>query len=72
MLRQIPGAELLERLAGQEWEGDVIVEISTRRARSESEREDDLAESLAFARLNLAAPARPSGGGDDHRPAGSR
>jgi sugar phosphate isomerase/epimerase len=53
-----PCAELLERLADEAWDGEVIVEISTRRARSESEREDDLAQSLAFARLNLTAPAK--------------
>jgi sugar phosphate isomerase/epimerase len=51
-----PCAELLERLADEDWAGEVIVEISTRRAGSSTEREDDLAESLAFARLNLVAP----------------
>jgi sugar phosphate isomerase/epimerase len=59
-----PCAELLERFADEEWAGEVIVEISTRRARSPAEREDDLAESLAFARLNLVAPAGgPAGSG---------
>ncbi|GMA87794.1 hypothetical protein GCM10025868_30440 [Angustibacter aerolatus] len=38
----------------------MVVEITTRRARSAQEREDDLAESLAFARLNLAAAGAPS------------
>ncbi|GAB3686520.1 sugar phosphate isomerase/epimerase family protein [Angustibacter aerolatus] len=57
---RMPAAELLERLAAQQWEGEVVVEITTRRARSAQEREDDLAESLAFARLNLAAAGAPS------------
>jgi sugar phosphate isomerase/epimerase len=63
-----PCAQLLERLAGDEWAGEVIVEISTRRARSTAEREDDLAESLAFARLNLAAPAERAVGRDGQQP----
>jgi hypothetical protein len=37
----------------------VVVEVTTRRARSREEREDDLAEALAFARLNLAAAREP-------------
>jgi hypothetical protein len=57
-----PCAELLERLADSDWGGEVIVEISTRRAASTAEREDDLAQSLAFARLNLVAPSGRSGG----------
>jgi sugar phosphate isomerase/epimerase len=52
-----PCAELLERLATRDWHGEVIVEISTRRAHTDAEREDDLSQSLAFARLNLTAPA---------------
>ena len=47
--------ELLERLAGRGWSGNVVVEVSTRRLRTREEREADLAEALAFARLNLAA-----------------
>jgi sugar phosphate isomerase/epimerase len=50
-----PCAELLERLAARDWDGNVVVEVSTRRLRSREEREADLAEALAFARLNLAA-----------------
>ena len=53
-----PCAELLERLAGRGWDGNVVVEVSTRRAGSLAEREADLAEALAFARLNLVAAAR--------------
>jgi sugar phosphate isomerase/epimerase len=52
-----PCAELLERLAAQGWGGNVVVEVSTRRAVDLAEREADLAEALAFARLNLVAAA---------------
>ena len=52
-----PCAELLERLAAQGWAGNVVVEVSTRRAVDLAEREADLAEALAFARLNLVAAA---------------
>ena len=54
-----PCAELLERLASTGWTGNVVVEVSTRRASSSDERESDLAEALAFTRLNLAAAADP-------------
>jgi sugar phosphate isomerase/epimerase len=50
-----PCAEVLEVLARQDFSGSVVVEVSTRRL-SEEQREADLAESLAFARLHLAAP----------------
>jgi sugar phosphate isomerase/epimerase len=52
-----PCAQLLERLAATSFEGTVVVEVNTRRAESRADREADLAESLAFTRLNLAAPA---------------
>ncbi|OAA26414.1 sugar phosphate isomerase/epimerase [Frankia sp. EI5c] len=52
-----PCAELLERLAVNGFDGTVVVEINTRRAESRDHREADLAEALAFTRLNLAAPA---------------
>jgi sugar phosphate isomerase/epimerase len=52
-----PCAELLERLAGNGFDGTVVVEINTRRAESRAQRETDLAEALAFTRLNLAAPS---------------
>jgi sugar phosphate isomerase/epimerase len=55
-----PCAELLEALAVQGFSGSVVVEVSTRRA-SEEQREADLAESLAFARLHLATAAVPPG-----------
>ncbi len=50
-----PCAELLEGLAVQGFEGLVIVEVNTRKAEDRAEREADLAEALAFTRLNLAA-----------------
>jgi sugar phosphate isomerase/epimerase len=55
-----PAGEILERLAAQRYAGQVVVEINTRRATGRDQRIDDLAESLAFARLHLAA-ARPAG-----------
>ncbi|MEV5707736.1 sugar phosphate isomerase/epimerase [Actinoallomurus sp. NPDC052274] len=52
-----PCAQMLERLAAQRYTGQVVVEINTRRATDREQRESDLAESLAFARLHLAAAA---------------
>jgi sugar phosphate isomerase/epimerase len=52
-----PCAELLEWLAATGFDGTVVVEINTRRSESRADREADLAEALAFTRLNLAAPA---------------
>jgi sugar phosphate isomerase/epimerase len=49
-----PCAEVLETLAAQQFSGSIVVEVSTRRL-SPLEREIDLAEALAFARLHLAA-----------------
>lgn len=54
-----PCAELLERLAGADFAGLVVVEVNTRRAETRADREADLAEALAFTRLNFAAPAHP-------------
>lgn len=53
-----PCAELLGFLAVQQFSGSVVVEVSTRRTEGE-QRETDLAESLAFARLHLATAAAP-------------
>jgi sugar phosphate isomerase/epimerase len=50
-----PCAQLLERLATRGYRGHIIVEINTRRAVGREERIADLAEALAFARLNFAA-----------------
>jgi sugar phosphate isomerase/epimerase len=49
-----PCAEFLEMLASQGFSGAVVVEVGTRRL-TEDQRDLDLAESLAFARLHLAA-----------------
>jgi sugar phosphate isomerase/epimerase len=49
-----PCAEFLELLAGRSFDGSVVVEVSTRRLDHE-QREVDLAEALAFARLHLAS-----------------
>ena len=51
-----PCEELLEGLAGRGFDGLVVVEVNTRKADDRVEREADLAEALAFTRLNLAAP----------------
>ena len=50
-----PCGAVLGYLAEQSWAGTVVVEVNTRRARSREQRVGDLAESLAFARLHLAA-----------------
>lgn len=49
-----PCAEALERLAERGFSGDIVVEVGTRKL-SEEQRETDLAEALAFARLHFAA-----------------
>jgi sugar phosphate isomerase/epimerase len=52
--------ELLEHLAREKYAGSIVLEINTRRAASRAAREADLAESLAFTRLYLAAADEPS------------
>jgi sugar phosphate isomerase/epimerase len=52
-----PCAALLESLSGRGFTGSIAVEVSTRRASSRSEREADLAETLAFARTHLSTPS---------------
>jgi hypothetical protein len=47
---------VLESLAATAYAGHVVVEVATRRA-TEAQRELDLAEALAFARLHLATSA---------------
>lgn len=49
-----PCAAVLEHLAQGGFAGAVVVEVNTRRCRTRDERELDLAEALAFARLHLA------------------
>jgi sugar phosphate isomerase/epimerase len=53
-------AEVLELLAKRDFDGSIVAEINTRRSASRTEREADLVETLAFARLNFAAPVVPS------------
>jgi sugar phosphate isomerase/epimerase len=48
-----PCAELLDTLAAQQFDGQVVVEVSTRKAAGRQEREDDLVAALAFARSHL-------------------
>lgn len=50
-----PCAEVLDGLARGNFQGDVVLEVSTRRAADRSAREADLAEALAFARRHLAS-----------------
>ncbi len=54
-----PVADVLEGLAARGFGGTVVVEVSTRKAANRAEREADLAEALAYARLHLAAPPEP-------------
>lgn len=55
-----PCAEVCHRLGATGFGGTVVVEISTRRARTRHERLDALAESLLFARLHLGSDLRRS------------
>ena len=57
-----PCADVLERLARRGFSQTVILEVNTRRAANREAREADLAEGLAFARLNLAVAAQPLAG----------
>ncbi|SEC30339.1 Sugar phosphate isomerase/epimerase [Nocardioides exalbidus] len=57
--RGVMGAQaFLEHLAAQDFGGHVVLEINTRRAANRAEREDDLRESLEFAREHLGLPPR--------------
>ena len=51
---------VLQYLAEQDFSGHIVIEVNLRRSVSRAQREADLAESLAFARLHLAAPVYPS------------
>jgi sugar phosphate isomerase/epimerase len=48
-----PCAELLRGLAARGFDGTVVLEVSTRRAASQEERERDLAEAIDFTRRHL-------------------
>lgn len=54
-----PCGEVLETLAADGFDGVVVVEVTTRKAANRTERERDLVEALAYARLHLdvVAPA---------------
>jgi sugar phosphate isomerase/epimerase len=51
-----PCDKVLQSLASRGFTGLVAVEVATRRARSRSEREADLADALEFARTHLEVP----------------
>lgn len=53
-----PCADILQTLAARDFTGNVIVEVSTRRAADRDERERDLAEALAFCRRYLSRAAQ--------------
>ncbi|MFC3994546.1 sugar phosphate isomerase/epimerase family protein [Nocardiopsis sediminis] len=53
-----PCAELLEHLAATGYEGQIVLEVSTRKAPDRESRQLELAEALAFTRLHFAAGAR--------------
>jgi sugar phosphate isomerase/epimerase len=62
-----PCGDFLEHLAGAGFGGHIVVEINTRRSDGRVGRELDLAESLAFTRLNLASAPSPDGTGGANR-----
>jgi sugar phosphate isomerase/epimerase len=51
---------VLNHLAEQGFDGHVVLEVNSRKSETRSQREVDLAESLAFARLHLAAAVHPA------------
>jgi sugar phosphate isomerase/epimerase len=58
-----PCAPLLRRLAADNYQGLVVLEVKTFRAATQEARQADLAEALEFARSNLAAPGEAPAGG---------
>jgi sugar phosphate isomerase/epimerase len=48
-----PCAELLQSLGRRGYKGTVVLEVNTRRAQTEDERREDLAEALQFTRAHL-------------------
>ncbi len=65
-----PVAEVLEYLAAQDWTGQVVAEVNTRKAKTEQQRLDLLRETLDFARdkLGAARGTEPSVGSELHYP----
>ncbi|NYH92631.1 sugar phosphate isomerase/epimerase [Actinopolymorpha rutila] len=53
-------SDVLELLARRGFTGSIVLEVNTRKATGRTEREADLVEALAFARLSFAAPVVPS------------
>ena len=51
---------VLQYLAERNFDGHVVLEVNSRKSGTRAQREADLAESLAYARLHLAAPVHPS------------
>jgi sugar phosphate isomerase/epimerase len=51
---------VLNHLAEQGFDGHVVLEVNSRKSDTRSQREIDLAEALAFARLHLAAAVHPA------------
>jgi sugar phosphate isomerase/epimerase len=51
---------VLQYLAEHDFSGHVVLEVNSRKSGTRAQREADLAESLAFARLHLAAPIQAS------------
>ncbi len=62
-----PCEEVLAHLVEEQWSGTVVLEVNTRKCRTPAERQVDLAESLAFARLHLQRPRRDPGRVSAHR-----
>lgn len=56
-----PCAEVMQHLARSGFDGNVVMEVNTRKARGRSEREAELAAALAFARTHLAMADVPGG-----------
>jgi sugar phosphate isomerase/epimerase len=54
-----PVAEVLSRLAAHGWDGSVVAEVNTRKARNEKERLALLVETLDFARRHTARAKKP-------------
>ena len=50
--------KVLQYLAETDFTGHVVLEVNSRKSGTRAQREADLAESLAFARLHLAAPVQ--------------
>ncbi|MEV2275818.1 sugar phosphate isomerase/epimerase [Nocardiopsis sp. NPDC049922] len=56
-----PVAELLEYLAADGYEGQLVLEVSTRKSPDRTSRMRELAEALAFTRLHFAKPTADAG-----------